>query len=51
MDSGAKQQQLNSNEQKETINYFSNARDVLQSVWFRRDSATLNQINRFLWES
>jgi hypothetical protein len=36
------------NDKAKTSNSIPNVRDVLQSVWFRRDADIVNQINRFL---
>jgi hypothetical protein len=50
MDSGPEQLNKN-NEEGESRNNTSNARNVFQPIWFRRYTVNSNRINRFLVRS
>lgn len=39
------------NQKQKTINNIPDGGNVLQSIWIRRDSITIDQVNRILWES
>jgi len=51
MDSEPYTQKNTGNEQKKIIHNVPDGRNVLQSIWIRRNSITTDQINRILWES